>query len=162
MKNILFTHKIWIVGTMCLMISTGCKDSWLEPQPLSFFTPENTLVTESGFNSALASCASNIREEYYGDGSPIITECIFSEVAVEGTTDKFGPAVNLNVLITPDANLNSADFNRIGWYWEKGWLGIRLANTIIDRLPAATGIKDAAKDIILEKLTFTELIITTD
>jgi len=25
----------------------------------------------------------------YGDGAPIITETIFSEAAVEGTTDKF-------------------------------------------------------------------------
>jgi hypothetical protein len=154
MKKNIVIHKLLIIGTIVLMVNTSCKESWLDPQPLSFFTPENTLVSESGFNSALASCASNIRDEYYGDGSPIITECIFSEVAVEGTTDKFGPAVNLDVLITPDANLNSPDFNRIGWYWERGWLGIRLANTIIDRLPAAVGMKDATKDVILGKAYF--------
>ena len=154
MKKNIVIHKLLIIGTIVLLANTSCKESWLDPQPLSFFTPENTLVSESGFNSALASCASNIRDEYYGDGSPIITECIFSEVAVEGTTDKFGPAVNLNVLITPDANLNSPDFNRIGWFWERGWLGIRLANTIIDRLPAAVGMKDATKDVILGKAYF--------
>jgi hypothetical protein len=52
-------------------------------------------------------------------------------MSVEGTTDKFGPQINLNALITPDANLNSADFNRIGWYWERLWIGVRLANSFI-------------------------------
>ena len=100
------------------LMTQSCNKDWLEPKPLSFFSPENTLVDEKGFNAGLAAIARQVRDEFYGDGHPITTENIFSEVAVEGTTDKFGPAVNLNVLITPDANLNSADFNRIGWYWE--------------------------------------------
>jgi hypothetical protein len=136
-----------------LMTANSCKESWLEPKPLSIFIPENTLVNESGFKAALASCANNMRPEFYEDGAPIITENIFSEVAVEGTTDKFGPAVNMNILITPDANLNSGDFNRIGWYWDRGWLGIRLANTIISRLPEAT-FNQTAKDIIKGKAFF--------
>jgi len=154
MKNINNIRKSLIVGILMLTINTSCKEDWLAPKPLSFYTPENTFISESGFKSALASCASNVREEFYSDGSPIITENIFSEVAIEGTTDKFGPAVDLNVLITPDANLNSNDFNRIGWYWEKGWLGIRLANTIIDRLPQATTLKDDVKNLILGKAYF--------
>ncbi|MFM7222021.1 MAG: RagB/SusD family nutrient uptake outer membrane protein, partial [Bacteroidota bacterium] len=125
---------------LVLMVSQSCQKDWLEPRPLSFFAPENTLIDEAGFNAALAAIARNVRDEWYGDGAPIITETIFSEVAVEGTTDKFGPAVNLNVLITPDANLNSNDFNRIGWYWERWYLVIRLANTVTSRI-------DAAKDI---------------
>ncbi len=154
MKKINIYRKLLLLSIFLLTLNTSCKDSWLTPKPLSFFTPENTFISEAGFKSALASCASNVREEFYSDGAPIITETIFSEMAVEGTTDKFGPAVDLNVLITPDANLNSADFNRIGWYWEKGWLGIRLANTIIDRLPAATSIKDDIKNQILGKAYF--------
>jgi hypothetical protein len=122
---------------LMLTLTVSCSKSWLEPKPLSFFSPENTLINESGFKAALASCANNIRPEWYQDGAPTITEHIFSEVAVEGTTDKFGPAVNMNQLITPDANLNSPDFNRIGWYWENQYIGVRLANTIISRLPGA-------------------------
>ncbi|MBP6793602.1 MAG: RagB/SusD family nutrient uptake outer membrane protein [Saprospiraceae bacterium] len=154
MKNIIVSKKTTFILTLVLLISTSCNKDWLDPQPLSLFTPENIFVNEAGFKSALASCATNLRDEWYGDGAPIITELIFSEMAVEGTTDKFGPAVDLNVLITPDANLNSADFNRIGWYWERHWLGIRLANTIIERLPAVTGIKDDVKNILLGKAYF--------
>jgi hypothetical protein len=138
---------------LMLTLTVSCSKSWLEPKPLSFFSPENTLINESGFKAALASCANNIRPEWYQDGAPTITEHIFSEVAVEGTTDKFGPAVNMNQLITPDANLNSPDFNRIGWYWENQYIGVRLANTILSRLPAAE-FNQAAKDVIKGKAFF--------
>lgn len=138
---------------LLITLFVSCKKSWLEPKPRSFFSPENTLTDEKGFRAALASCANNIRPEWYEDGAPIITEHIFSEVAVEGTTDKFGPAVNMNQLITPDANLNSPDFNRIGWYWERHWIGIRLANTILSRLPDAK-ITQAVKDGIKGKAFF--------
>jgi hypothetical protein len=154
MKNIFKFRKITIVAALILAVNTSCQDNWLEPQPLSLFTPENTFTNEAGFKSALASCSANLKDEWYGDGSPIITELLFSEMAVEGTTDKFGPAVDLNVLITPDANLNSNDFNRIGWYWERHWLGIRLANTIIDKIPAVTTIKDDVKNQLLGKAYF--------
>jgi hypothetical protein len=139
---------------LVLLVSQSCQKDWLKPNPLSFFSPENTLIDEAGFNAALAAIARNVRDEWYGDGAPIITETIFSEVAVEGTTDKFGPAVNLNVLVTPDANLNNVDFNRIGWYWERWYLIIRLANTITSRIDEAKGIPDATKNIILGRAYF--------
>ena len=136
------------------MILNGCKKDWLKPQPLSIYSPENTLTDVAGFKAALAGCAKNLRDEYYGDGAPIISELIFSEVAVEGTDDKTGPAQNLDVQIRPDANLNSVDFNRIGWYWTQEYVGVRMANTIISRLADATAITDSAKNIILGQAYF--------
>lgn len=154
MKNlykILSLSAIIVMGTMVL---ESCKKDWLEPKPLSIYSPENTLVDVVGFNAALNGCAKVLRDEWYGDGAPIITETIFSEVAVEGTDDKTGPAQNMDLQIKPDAQLNNGDFNKIGWYWEQEWIGIRLANTIISRLPAATAIPDATKNIILGKAYF--------
>lgn len=149
--KILNLSAIVIMGMVAL---ESCKKDWLEPKPLSFYSPENTLTDLVGFNAALNGCARNLRDEWYGDGAPIITETIFSEVAVEGTDDKTGPAQNMDVQIKPDANLNSVDFNKIGWYWNQEWIGVRLANTIISRLPNATAIKDADKAIILGKAYF--------
>ena len=154
MKNyykLLSLSAIIVIGSIVL---ESCKKDWLIPKPLSIFSPENTFVDVVGFNAALNGCARTLKNEWYGDGAPIITETIFSEIAVEGTDDKTGPAQNLDVLIKPDANLNSTDFNRIGWYWEQEWIGIRLANTIISRLPAATAIPDATKNIIKGKAYF--------
>jgi hypothetical protein len=112
----------------------SCSEEFLEPKPLSFYAPENTFNDAQGMRGALVACLRNMRHEYYGDGSPIITEHIFSEVAVEGTTDKSGPAQDLNLLITPDANLNSTDWNRIGWYWYEGYKGVKYANSVITRI----------------------------
>lgn len=155
MKN--FTNnfiKYTALIALLLLVTQSCQKDWLNPKPLSFFSPENTLIDEPGFNAALAAIARNVRDEWYGDGAPIISETIFSEAAVEGTTDKFGPAVNLNVLITPDANLNSVDFNRIGWYWERWYLIVRLANTITSRIANINTIPEATKNVILGRAYF--------
>src|SRR6187397_812085 len=151
--KLLSLSTIIVIG---MMVSESCKKDWLTPKPLSFFSPENTLVDVVGFNSALNGCARNMRDEWYGDGSPIISETIFSEIAVEGTDDKTGPAQNLDVLIKPDAQLNSVDNNKIGWYWLQEYVGVRLANTIISRLkdPAAASIPEATKNTIKGKAFF--------
>lgn len=130
--NILSINTL-LSGILFLSIS-ACSEDWLEPQPLSFYSPENTYNEASGLWAALVACERNMRHEYTGDGSPILTEHIFTEVAVEGTTDKSGPAQDMNLLITPDANLNSTNTNRIGWYWYEGFKGIKYANTVISRI----------------------------
>src|SRR5688500_10937365 len=85
--------KYIIPLTLVLLGGTfSCDKEYLEPKPLSFYSPENTLNDAQGMRGALIACLRNMRYEFYGDGAPIITEHIFSEVAVEGTTDKSGPA----------------------------------------------------------------------
>ena len=146
-----FLFSVVVIATITM---TGCKKDWLKPEPLSIYSPENTLVDVAGFNSALAACNRLMRSEWYGDGAPIITEQLFSDVSVDGTDDKAGPAQNLDLQIAPDANLNSPDFNRIGWYWTYQYIGISRANTIISRLPLATGVADADKNILMGKAYF--------
>lgn len=154
MKNLYKLLSLSTIIIIGMVVSESCKKDWLTPKPLSFFSPENTLVDVVGFNAALNGCARNLKDEWYGDGAPIISETIFSEVAVEGTDDKTGPAQNLDVCIKPDANLNSVDANKIGWYWNQEWVGVRLANTIVSRLPAATDIPDSTKNVIKGKAYF--------
>ena len=125
--------KILLTG-LIIAVTSGCNEDFLEPRPLSFYSPENTYNEASGLWAALVACERNMRHEYTGDGSPILTEHIFSEVAVEGTTDKSGPAQDMNLLITPDANLNSTNTNRIGWYWYEGYKGVKYANTVVSRI----------------------------
>lgn len=120
--------------SLLLLGISSCQEEWLEPKPLSFFAPENTYNEASGLWGALVACERNMRHELTGDNAPIITEHIFSELAVEGTTDKSGPAQDLNLMITPDAQLNHVDYNRIGWYWYEGFKGIKYANVVISRI----------------------------
>lgn len=125
-----YTYK-WMLTLAAVLLSSACKKDWLKPKPLSFYTPENAYTTPEALRAALVACERNMRYEWYGDGAPIITQMLFSEVAVDGTTDKSGPAQDLNLQITPDANLNSVDANKIGWYWLEGYKGIKYANTVV-------------------------------
>ena len=154
MKSLYKLFSLLAIIVIGMVVFESCKKDRLTPNALSFFSPENTFVDVIGFNAALNGCARNLRDEWYGDGAPIISETIFSEVAVEGTDDKTGPAQNLDITIKPEANLNSTDANKIGWYWEQEWVGIRLANTIISRLPEATAIPEGNKNIIKGKAYF--------
>lgn len=132
-----------------VMSLASCKESWLIPEPLSFYAPENTFTDAKGIRATLVACERNMRLEWYGDAPPMVTEAIFSDIAVEGTTDKSGPAQNLNLLITPDAQLNSGDYNKIGWYWIEGYKGIKYANTAITRIDEPTYKDEKEKNEIL-------------
>jgi len=112
----------------------ACNKSWLKPKPLSLYTPQNAYTTPEALQDALVACERNLRYEFFGDGAPIISQMIFSDLAVDGTTDKSGPAQNMNIDITPDAitaGNDNADHNRIFWYWEQSYYRIKYANTVL-------------------------------
>ncbi len=138
-----------ILSTMLLAGFAACKKAFLEPKPLSFYTPENTFNTPEGLKSVLVACERNMRYEWFGDGAPIITQLIFSEMAVEGTTDKSGPAQNMNLQITPTTELNHIDYNRIGWYWYEGYKGVKYANTVISYIDQPKWKSEEEKNAVL-------------
>ncbi|PMD95336.1 RagB/SusD family nutrient uptake outer membrane protein [Siphonobacter sp. BAB-5405] len=147
-----YTNGVLLAALLAL--GSGCAKDWLTPKPLSFYAPENTFIDANGMEGALVACLRNMRYEWYGDGAPIITETIFSEVAIEGTTDKSGPAQDLNLMITPDANLNSTDYNKIGWYWYEGFKGIKYANVVISRIDDAKYASEVERNAVLGKAYF--------
>ncbi len=143
-----------VIGICIALVPISCSKDFLDQNPKSFYTPATALNTPEGLNSVLSQAMVNLRAEFYGDGAPMITENIFSEVAVEGTTDKSGPAQDLDLLILPDANLNSNDRNRIGWFWEEFYKGIKFANTVIDRLDDAEFDSEEQRNDILGRALF--------
>ncbi len=135
MKKYLKFKIIAIFFIIPIVGIVGCKKDFLKPEPLSFYTPETAYSDVAGLQAALVACARNLRFEYYGGNPPILTEMLFTEIAVEGTTDKSGPAQDLNLLITPDGvTFNNDDRNKIGVYWDEGYKGIKYANTVISRI----------------------------
>lgn len=152
MKNI--NKKIAVSSLSVLLLAgMGCKKSFLDTDMLSTYQP-TSLNTPGAMRSALAGVATVVRGEYFGDSAPMLTESIFSDVAVEGTTDKSTPAQDLVTRITPDANLNSDDFNKIGWYWTNEYRGIRQANTVITNIDIPKYASDAEKNAILGSAYF--------
>ena len=148
MKKI--NKKITAIVTLTALLITGsCKKDFLKPKDLSDFTPDLTYNSVPAMQAALNYLSKNLRAEFFGDSAPMLTESIFSDVAVEGTTDKTTPAQDLNVRITPTANLNSDDYNKIGWYWRQWYQGVRYANTIISRIDNVKYTSDAQRNLIL-------------
>ena len=54
--------------TALFVIMWSCSDEFLEPKPLSVFTPENALTTVASMYNGLAACDVQIREEMYEIG----------------------------------------------------------------------------------------------
>ena len=146
-------QNIFILVLVCLGIMAGitsCSRDYLKPKPLSVYEPSLTYVDAPAMRAALVACAKNLRGEYYGGNPPILTELLFTDMTVEGITDKSGPAQDLNLQITPDlVNVQDDDHNKIYYYWVEGYRGIKYANTVISRINNATYSSVAEKNQIL-------------
>ena len=79
--------KCMILALAVLPMLNSCSD-WLDPKPLSFYSPENTYVDAAGLYAALTACERNMRHEFFGDGAPILTEMYLTDIAVHGKTDE--------------------------------------------------------------------------
>jgi hypothetical protein len=138
------------------LIFTGprCSEDFLKPEPLSFYAPENTFINAAGFNAALIACLRNARHEMYGDTPPFLSEGIFSDVAVEGTTDKTGVHMDMPAVILPDANFSYGDVTKLGNHWTEAYNRIKYANVVISRIDNAEWKSDAERNNILGKAYF--------
>ncbi|MFZ0280601.1 MAG: RagB/SusD family nutrient uptake outer membrane protein, partial [Bacteroidales bacterium] len=143
--------KITLLTVTLLSIGIRCSEDFLTPKPLSFYAPENTFVNEEGFNAALIACLRNARHEYYEDTPPFVSEMIFADVAVEGTTDKTGVHMDMPAVILPDANMDFGDVTKLGRYWTEAYNRIKYANTVISRIDNAEWKTQEARNNILGK-----------
>lgn len=134
-KNI----KLLMAGAASILF-TGCSD-WLDPKPLSFFTPENTYNSYNGLKTGTDMLNRDVRYfDYYPtsfSADPcILSEYFFSEMAVNGRTDAGNTPVDLTALITPSANLKGNN-SQINNYWTYLYKGIKDANTLLTRSETA-------------------------
>ena len=147
--------KIISILTVVLVLSwTSCTEDFLKPEPLSFYAPENTFVNADGLNSALIACLRNSRHDVYEDCPPFLNDNIFSEVAVEGTTDKTGPLMDMPAQLLPDLKMNDKDRTSIGWFWTEAYNRIKYANTVVSRIDVPEwegGVNDPERNNILGK-----------
>ena len=82
---------IYLTFGLSSLALTGCSDSWLKPEPLSFYEPSVTLSTKEGLEAALTTCHRQMRYYYMEDNGPALaTEMIFSDVAVTAVSDFSG------------------------------------------------------------------------
>ena len=73
------------------MVLTGCSDSFLEPDPLSFFEPGTTFSTEAGLVAALGQIDRNLvlmTTNTHDLHVPTHTQFLFSDMLLISATDK--------------------------------------------------------------------------
>lgn len=148
MKNI----KLYIISLSVLFVlimASSCKESFLEPEPLSFYAPENVLVDEEGLQAVLDKALSNLRDEICQDQSPFLTNLKYSDVAVDGSTDKATPWQDLDKQMLPDGVNNHNAYTKIGWYWDDSYKIIKDCNTVINRVDDAEFSSETAKNKLL-------------
>lgn len=140
--------KYIVLALATLPMLNSCSESWLEPKPLSFYSPENTYVNAEGLYAALTACERNMRHEYFSDGAPILTEMFLTDLAVHGKTDESASLVDLDNEMLPARTKNNMK-GKNKWYWEEGFKGIKYANIAISRLDAAKYKDEAERKAVL-------------
>lgn len=132
---------------------SSCKESWLEPKPMSFFTPENTYVDADGLYAAVTACERNLRHEFFGDGAPILTEMYTSDICIHGKTDESSSLVDFDTQLLP-SHVTSDMKGKVGYYWDEGFKGIKYANIAINRVDDAKYSSEAERNAVLGNAYF--------
>lgn len=143
-------YKIVLLFFSAVIIA-GCSEDFLTPKPQSFITTEAGLTDADAMYATLAYSTIRIRNHYM-DGTfapPMFTENLFTEVMVDGTSDKTFPARDMNRLIIPDGVLTDASYNRIGHCWEYAFLGIKSASIVISNIDQPEYKSDQEKNEVL-------------
>ena len=135
--------------SLTIGLFSSCGSDFLDPKPLSFYAPENALVDETGLQAVLDKAMTTFRGEFCSDQAPFLTNMKYSDVAVDGTTDKATPWQDLNNQMLPDGENNTLACTRIGWYWDNSYLNIKNCNTVINRINEATFKSEEAKNALL-------------
>lgn len=157
MKN----RYILIAGFSAMtLLSQGCAEDFLDPDPLSFFEPSKTYTTKEGLNSALATCDKHLRTLAFtwdnADGAPIISEYILSDLAVNGMTDQpsvSSTSIDIITYLHPNATDDGSRL-RYHLFWKEGYRGVNYANSIITNIDKVEGITPQLRNEMLGRAYF--------
>lgn len=139
---------IYLIITIAIL-AAGCSKERLEPDPLSFFSPENTLVDKAGMDALIVNLNGNLRaEKGQHENNHIFGEWNYSDFTVQGAPP--GNALhNLELQMTP----NSIEDRECIAYWDLAYTSIKNANLVISRAPEIE-LTDFERNEVLAKALF--------
>src|SRR5688572_25871943 len=145
MKKILFSIYILTLGTVF-----SCSKSFLDEEPQSIYTPDNSLQTPAQFQQAINNVYNGVRNIYMGNinldtyfGLYYATDFAFNATDYE-----------------PAAKLNAYKATMVPSYfipqniWTAYYKIITNANLVIARVPDATQLSDAERNSFLGQALF--------
>ncbi|MEI7526477.1 MAG: RagB/SusD family nutrient uptake outer membrane protein [Mariniphaga sp.] len=137
------------ISILCLILTLmACDKSVLNEKPLSFLSPDVTLVNNAGFQSAITSLHRNMRE-IIGGNTPFTYWCLYygTDIGTIGTETFF---IDYNTQLTPT-------FQAVTAFWDWGYLNIfPIANQIIDyaQRPTAVWTDEKQKNAVIAEARF--------
>ncbi|MFL5748865.1 MAG: RagB/SusD family nutrient uptake outer membrane protein [Niastella sp.] len=146
MKKVLLSIYLLTFGTVLF----SCKKSFLDEEPLSIYTPDNSLQTGAQFQQAINNVYNGVRNIYMGN---INLDTYFG---LYYATDFAFNATDYD----PAAKLNAYKATMVPSYfipqniWTAYYKIITNANLIIARVPNATQLADADKNSFLGQALF--------
>lgn len=146
-------YRSSILILITIVFTAGCSEEFLKPKPLSFYSPENTLVDKAGMDGLLATCNNILRTEYYGHMAMMASELISTDIGVYGGDDDNIPT-NLDILILPDQTFGLSEDMKISQYWRAWYNVIKYTNMIITRIDNAQLATEADRNAILGEAFF--------
>ena len=126
-------YLVLVLVGVGLALGTGCDENFLEPEPKSFLSSENTFTSKQGLRGLLGTSNELLRREYYGGNQWLNTEYMFTDVALNGQNEADRPH-DMVRQITPT---NDGVAN-VQTYWNHGFDGVNYANLIISNVDNVT------------------------
>ena len=150
MKKIVFS--IYILAMGIAMFS--CRKSFLDEEPLSIYTPDNSLQTAGQFQQAINNVYNGVRNIYMGNMN--VSSALDTYFGLYYATDFAFNATDYD----PAAKLNAYKATMVPSYfipqniWTVYYKIITNANVIISRVPQAAQLSDAEKNSFLGQALF--------
>ena len=126
----------------------ACSDDFLNENPKSFLSPENTFVDAKGLKAVVDAGLQGIMFEINRDGGQAMFDNITSDVMVAGTTDKNYMWQDCNKNATPQNAKNKEGVRNMQWYYET-YKNIKNANTVIDNINVPKWESDKERNHLL-------------
>ncbi|WP_345230948.1 RagB/SusD family nutrient uptake outer membrane protein [Olivibacter ginsenosidimutans] len=122
MAHLRKTRDMLLLLAVVLVIG-ACSKSFLEPEPLSFFTPENVFVNKEGYQALLVTMRKDLTREQTGQKNFLAHQWAASEAGVPWLQMDF-------TRLTPNSDTYQQFVNQINDIFEM----VRNANTVISRI----------------------------
>src|SRR5690554_6436333 len=143
-----YRKKIIVLVSTILFLFGGCSEDFLEPKPMSFFSPENVLVNKEGMESLLTTCEHLLRLGY--TIPQVRIEFLMLDIATMSGTNLMDFVSN----IYPSSGQIAGAWYNIQPYWYEWYTVIKYANSVISRIDDAEFANDNEKNAILARAYF--------
>ena len=135
--------KIVLVLASSFLLQISCSEEFLEPDPLSFYSPEEVYVNKAGFESGMIALRKDLKNEFYGSRNNLQMEYVSSD---------FGYGLGLTdwSIITP----SSGTYFPVLQLFERFYGYIKNTNVIISRIDQGEWESQDDRNAILSEALF--------